>query len=155
MGVGGGGGGSPGRGEAGGELVEQDAEAGVSELVAGATILTTAKYDDEYAKGSAHVRKARALDLSGESVPWKTLFEMVNDKEKLKSVELRVEASVVLRRLNPTVRNARAAQELVTDCMQLGDELLAGLDEGLLSFCLPQFSFLWRTPIRGTHSSAE
>jgi hypothetical protein len=31
----------------------------------------------------------------------------------------------------------------------------AGLDEGLLSFCLPQFSFLWRIPTRGTHSSAE
>ena len=30
-----------------------------------------------------------------------------------------------------------------------------GLAEGLLSFCLPQFSFLWRIPIRGTHSSAE
>jgi ankyrin repeat protein len=30
----------------------------------------------------------------------------------------------------------------------------AGLDEGLLSFCLPQFSCLWRIPIRGTHCSA-
>jgi ankyrin repeat protein len=31
----------------------------------------------------------------------------------------------------------------------------AGLDEGLLSFCRPRFSFLWRIPIRGTHSSTE
>jgi ankyrin repeat protein len=31
----------------------------------------------------------------------------------------------------------------------------ASLDEGLLSFCLPQFSFLWRIPVRGTHSSDE
>ena len=30
----------------------------------------------------------------------------------------------------------------------------AGLDEGPLSFCLPQFSLLWRIPIRGTHSGA-
>jgi hypothetical protein len=35
---------------------------------------------------------------------------MVEDKARLKSVELRVEASVVLRRLSPTLRNARAAQ---------------------------------------------
>jgi hypothetical protein len=31
----------------------------------------------------------------------------------------------------------------------------AGLDEGLLSFCLPSFSFIWRIPIDATHSSDE
>ena len=31
----------------------------------------------------------------------------------------------------------------------------AYLDEGLLSFCLPQFSFIWRIPIRRPYSSAE
>jgi hypothetical protein len=31
----------------------------------------------------------------------------------------------------------------------------ASLDEGLLSFCLPQLSFLWRISIRGTHSCDE
>ena len=31
----------------------------------------------------------------------------------------------------------------------------AGLDEVILSFCRPRFSFLWKIPIRGTHSSAE
>jgi hypothetical protein len=28
-------------------------------------------------------------------------------------------------------------------------------DEVFLSFCLPQFSFIWRIPIRGPYSSAE
>jgi ankyrin repeat protein len=31
----------------------------------------------------------------------------------------------------------------------------AGLDEGLLSFCRPRFSFLWRIPIRGVHTSSS
>ena len=31
----------------------------------------------------------------------------------------------------------------------------AGLDEGLSSFGIPTFSFLWRIPIRGTNRSDE
>jgi hypothetical protein len=41
------------------------------------------------------------------------------------------------------------------DAVRPGDGFTAGLDEGLLRFCLPQLSFLWRISIRGTHSSAE
>lgn len=64
------------------EELEQDPAAAAEELVQGAQILTTAKYDDEYAKGTAHVRKAAALDTANESAG--TLLGMANDKAKLK-----------------------------------------------------------------------
>ena len=44
---------------------------------------------------------------------------------------------------------AELAEELRRACE------LAGLDEGLLSFCIPTFSFIWRIPIRGTNRSDE
>jgi ankyrin repeat protein len=47
------------------------------------------------------------------------------------------------------------ARGAAVDAADPRDGCTAGLDEGLLSFCRPRFSFLWRTPIRETHSSAE
>jgi ankyrin repeat protein len=47
------------------------------------------------------------------------------------------------------------ARGAAVDAADPRDGFTAGLDEGLLSFCRPQFSFLWKIPIKGTHSSAE